>query len=930
MTRRRRVFDWLYSLVGVMFFVLASVAGIDAAEQEPVESTGHWAYQPLSLAEPLDVVDKTWVINPIDRFVLSQLEAAGIAPSPQADRYSLIKRLYYDLHGVTPTVEEVDAFLNDSSAGAYEAVVDRLLASTRFAERWARHWLDMARYADTDGYEKDNNRPDAYLYRDWVINSIHSDMPFDQFTIEQLAGDMLDSPSSLQRLATAFNRQTLTNTEGGVDREQWRVAAVMDRTETLGTVWLGLTVGCARCHDHKYDELTQAEYYQLFAYFNNGDETIAKLFKSEQDRHKYEQAKIAHQQEVAKQQAQIEVAKSEVLKVISDREAAILHQLADEQLQVVRWHEVDGISATTSGGTSLSSLEDGSWLATLQKAQQESYAVVFKVPVEQITGLAIEVLPHPSLPKQGPGLAGNGNFVLSELSAYVGDVESGSKMKLVDPTADFSQEKWDISQALDGDTKTGWAIIPETGKAHRAEFLTPGQTPLGETRQLTLVLDQHHDDGGHRIGCFRVLVRTGLSLDQILPQPLREIIILDPDQRSEEQQSRLVEHLVSTSPEVVAEENKLNELTRNTPQPAYMDVRVISHRGEEPRQTHILHRGEFKQPRDEVAPGIPAKLPAIESRNGHQQTDRLDMARWLVDGENPLVPRVVVNHLWDHLFGHGLVRTINDFGVRGQQPTHPKLLDWLAKELIHVDWSRKSLIKTIVMSATYQQASRHRVEMMELDPDNHLLHRQNRFRVEAEIVRDLFLSAAGLLSDQIGGPSVFPPIPPGATDVTYNSNFAWKVSEGEDRYRRGMYTFFKRTAPHPNLMTLDCPDSNVTCVKRERSNTPLAALITLNNAVFHEAAQALARQGLAVDFKTDEDRINFIFRSCVARPTAEHEKETLVRLLVTNREWYQQHADEAGRLIGDNTIADVPVSELAAWVATSRIVLNMDEFITRE
>ena len=616
----------------------------------------HWAYRALSDAPPPSVANESWVRNPIDRFVLARLESEDVEPSPEADRYILIKRLHYDLLGLPPEPAEVDRFLNDASPDAYEQLVDRLLASPHFGERWGRHWLDKARYADSDGYEKDNPRPDAWRYRDWVIRAINEDMPFDRFTIEQLAGDLLPDGGPLAQLATAFNRQTLTNTEGGTDQEEFRVAAVMDRIETLGTVWLGLTVGCARCHSHKYDQITQTEYYQLFAFFNNGDETKTNVPPS----------------------------------------------------------------------------------------------------------------------------------------------------------------------------------VYQSGKSKK-------------------------------------------------------------------------------------------ELK---------DIRVLSERSEDRRTTHRLHRGDFLQPQEEVRADTLDCLPPLAAGSEDQPLNRLDLARWLVGGENPLVPRVAVNHLWLNLFGEGLVATVNDFGVRGEPPSHPALLDWLAGESIRRGWSRKAMIKLIATSATYRQQSRHRPELAERDPANRLLARQNRFRVEAEIVRDLALASSGLLSAKIGGPSVFPPLPEGIAELSYADNFKWATSQGEDRYRRGMYTFFKRTAPYPNLITFDCPDSNTTSVKRSRSNTPLQALQTLNNEVFHEAAQALAKRVLQAESKGDngEDvaRLTAGFRFCIVRPPQTEELAALQSVLVASRDYYASQADEAKQLVGEHRAENVSLAENAAWVATLRVVLNLDEFLTRE
>jgi hypothetical protein len=618
----------------------------------------HWAYRPLTDPEPPAVEPPDTTLTDIDRFVRATLESHGIEPSPEASRTTLIRRLSYDLIGLPPEPAEVDAFVADTSADAYERLVDRLLASPHFGERWGRHWLDKARYADSDGYEKDNHRPDAWRYRDWVIDAINRDLPFDEFTIEQLAGDLLPEATAEQHLATAFHRQTLTNTEGGVDQEQFRVAAVMDRTETLGTVWLGLSVGCARCHTHKYDQITQQEYYQLYAFFNNADEIAIPL--------------------------------------------------------------------VAAGGDK---------------------------PAEDAT----------------------------------------------------------------------------------------------------------------------------------------------------------------------------DEQEKKPPQ-----VRVVSEREAGRRQTHILRRGEFKEPLEPVSPGTLTTLPPLRAREGRDQPDRLDLARWLVSGDNPLVPRVVVNHIWKHLFGDGLVPTMNDFGVRGDPPSHPELLDYLGSRLIDSGWSRKTLIKQIVMSATYRQSSEHRPPTEAIDPTNRLLHRQNRFRVEAEIVRDISMAASGLLAPAIGGPSVFPPIPEGVTDLTYNSGFKWATSTGTDRYRRGLYTYFKRTAPHPNLITFDCPDSNVSNVARDRSNTPIAALVTLNNATFVEAAQALASLALAHDVTGDRDRLAYALRRCIARVPSDEELADFENLLAISRQWYAEYPGEATALIGDHQAADVPPADNAAWVAVTRVMLNLDEFLTRD
>ncbi|MCA9132486.1 MAG: PSD1 domain-containing protein [Planctomycetales bacterium] len=617
----------------------------------------HWAYRRIR-RPPLPAVQATdWLRNPIDQFVLARLESEGLSPAPVASASTLVKRLYYDLIGLPPTPAQVEAFVGDASPDAYERLLDRLLASPHFGERWGRHWLDKARYADSDGYEKDRPRPTAWRYRDWVIEAINSDQPYDRFSIAQLAGDLLPEPSGRQKLATAFHRQTLTNTEGGVDVEEFRVEATFDRTETTAAIWLGLTMNCARCHTHKYDQITHHEYYQLFAFFNDA-------------------------------------------------------------------REVD-----------------------------------LDVPRSALPLVASAPLP---------------------------------------------------------------------------------------------------------------------------PAPLQTI------------------------PAVQAE----------------------------PRTTHVLARGDFLQPAEEVQGDVLSVIGEqhpLQPRNAGMAADRLDLARWLLDKNHPLTARVTVNQVWGHLLGSGLVATVNDFGVRGELPTHPLLLDWLAWEFPRgMRWSRKQLIRTIAMSATYRQSSAHRPELFSRDPTNRLLARQNRWRVEAEVIRDLHLAAGGLLSGKLGGPSVFPPLPAGVAELSYANNFKWATSVGADRYRRGMYTFFKRTSPHPTLINFDCPDSNTTRLQRETSNTPLQALATLNNEVFTEAAQGLAQHILGRADEDDGQRLAVALQRCIARPPRDEEVERFGQLLTAAREYYSTHGAQAEALTTRHRVKTVSTAENAAWVATLRIVLNLDEFIVRE
>lgn len=734
----------------------------------------HWAYQPIvgAVQPPASVSDPSWARNEIDLFVLSRLQKAGLEPSPEAPRSTLIRRVTLDMIGLLTTPEETEAFERDRSPDAWQKVIDRLLSSPHFGERWGRHWLDQARYADSDGYEKDNARPDAWRWRDWVIEAINRDLPFDQFTIEQLAGDLLPDATPMQRLATAFHRQTLTNTEGGTDQEQFRVEACFDRTETTGSVWLGLTVGCARCHSHKYDALTQREYYQLFAVFNNADETTTVVPRPQQDVDAYPQLKARF----------------------------------DEQLQALR--------------TKLQAAQD---------ARLEEFSV------------------------------------------------------------------WRSEQ-------------------HRQ--LLSGQRPKSAAENV-------------------------LNALQV------------PEEKQTEEQQRLLKDFWSQQHAVlkplIAE---LEVIQKTAPETPEMQVRVLTQRVRDLRETRVLRRGEFLEPMEDlkVQPASPYTLPPLQSRVSGVPPDRLDFARWLVAPDNPLTPRVAVNHLWAHLFGHGLVRTVADFGVRGDRPDHPELLDWLAARFAGISspvtgnsqlsrlpraWSGKDTLRLILNSATYRQSSRQRLDFQMRDPANTLLWRQNRLRVEGEIVRDISLQAAGILSKKIGGPSVYPPLPAGVAELSYAGNFRWTESSGEDCHRRGLYTFFKRTAPHPSLTLFDCPDANLTCAQRSVSNTPLQALVMLNNDVFAECARGLASRILQIQPGDDHNRIQQAFVVCLGRLPEAAESQELLRLLQESEASYAEAPDTTLRLIGprsstDSGAPDVAAAKIAAWVNVCRLLLNLDEFITRE
>jgi hypothetical protein len=880
-----------------------SAAEIDALSrwiEEGAEWPSHWAFAPPPATVEVPEVAGDWPRNAIDHFVLRALSASHISPSPEADRIMLIRRLSLDITGLSPTPEEVDAFVDDTSPHAYEALVDRLLASSHYGERWGRHWLDRARYADSDGYEKDNARPNAWRWRDWVINAFNADIPFDQFTREQLAGDLIPDATPTQKLATAFHRQTLYNREGGVDPEEDRTKRLIDRVNTTAGVWLGLTIGCTQCHDHPYDPLSQKGFYEFMDFFNSADEAHVDLPRGSSMNAALTKAR--------------EGIDSRFDAWLADAESA---SRADAGAPLA-YHPLSVKSARAAPEEAVEVGADGTIFLPGKAPAASTYRIEAAVDLAQaITGFRLEVLADKRLPKRGPGRTAHGNFVLNSF-----ELEG---VRFAQAEADFSQKKWHVSGAIDEDKKSGWAISPQMGKNHQATFWAA--SPLGPGPEtLTFRLLQGYG-GQHLIGKFRLSAITGTPPKDALSKELRAILVKASDARSAADSKALLAHYEKqVDPNTAPIHARLAELARA----GSTKVRVLSQR-RSPRATYIFHRGDFLQPKKDlgaVRSKAPECLPPITARDSKKGIDRLDLAEWMMEADNPLTARVAVNDIWAQLFGRPLATPKDDWGTRAERPSHPQLLDWLAREFQRLGWSRKALIKTIVRSASYRQSSTHRPEMREIDPDNHLLHRQNRLRIEGELIRDNYLAAAGLFSPKVGGPSVFPPLPADVAKQSYANNFKWKTSPGENRYRRGMYTFFKRTAPHPNLMTFDCPDANVSVSARGRSNTPLQALATLQNPVFHEAAQALAGRALSLA-GDDAQRLVHTFRLCTARAPSAAELARLEELLATNRAAFAEESDSAAKLASAHRPKDIPVSEAAAWVATTRIILNLDEVITR-
>ena len=1065
----------------------------------------HWAFVP-PVQTPLPKLSKLQArsSNPIDAFVLARLEKEKLSPSPAADRFTLVRRVYLDLIGLPPTPEEADAFVNDRSGNAYEKLVDGLLASPSYGERWARRWMDLARYADSNGYEKDRQRT-IWPWRDWVIKALNADLPFDQFTIEQIAGDMLPKATVDQIIATGFHRNTMLNEEGGIDPLEFRFHAVADRVLTTGATWLGLTVGCAQCHTHKYDPIQHREYYQMMAFLNNADEPDLDLPKPDFERDR---------------RASLEKA------------AKLLADLPNRfPLESNVWRTPKPVSTESASGEKARLLDDGSALFPGQSPDKDSYTLVFDTDLADIDTLRLEALVDDALPSKGPGRTKHGNFVLTEITVTAAPRTSPDQsmpVKIVAGRADVEQKEFPVTNAFDGKPNTGWAIHVEGRKlnaSHMATFTFDRPVGFAGGTRFVVKLDQHYG-GQHTIGRPRVSLgapipddrpvevrrlelvekrynewleheraravrwttlrpheaksnmplltvqpddsvfasgditksdtyelkfRTGLrgvtavrleampddrlphhgpgmtyyegpkgdffmgefqlsaggqkvkfarATDSyaknnfgssagaklatdgdpqtgwsaagragerheavfVLSEPLAESgelqlkmmfgrhfacslgrfrisvttqsggaeasglpdevgrLLQIPDaQLTAEHRQTLREQFLLSATELAGARKEIEQLRKPPTHPITLVMRERP--PENPRPTFIHKRGEFLLPAERVEAGV---LSAVAPFPESLPRNRVGFARWLVSPNNPLTARVTVNRQWQAFFARGLVRTTEDFGFQGEVPSHPELLDWLAVEFMQEGWSLKKLHQLIVMSATYQQASRATPQMLAKDSENRLLARGPSVRLEAEIIRDAALRASGLLSPKMGGPSVYPPQPAGVTEVAYGGP-GWPTSSGEDRYRRSLYTFMKRTAPFAMFNIFDAPTGESCVARRDVSNTPLQALTLLNDVFFVEVSQAMGKM-LAAREGSVEARVRHAFRRCLTRPPSSEEVAMLVKFFEAQKQRFASGELDAKLIAGDGSENAI---ERAAWTALARAVLNLDEMITK-
>jgi len=909
------------------------LAGADTGVQK------HWGFvQPRKAPLP-KVQRQGWPANSIDNFVLARLESEGLDPSPQAEKVKLLRRLSLDLIGLPPTIDEIDAFLADNAPDAYRKQVDRLLDSPHYGERWGRHWLDAARYADSDGFEKDKPRS-VWFYRDWVVKALNDDMPYDQFVVEQLAGDLLPNATQSQRVATGFLRNSMINEEGGIDPEQFRMEAMFDRMDAVGTGVLGLTVKCAQCHNHKYDPLTQEEYYRMFAFLNNAHESNIAVYTPEQE-----------QQRAAIFDAIREIERDLKRRAPdwADRMAAWEESVRNDQPE---WRLLEPKHEEPSG-QKYHYYEDGSILAQGYAPTRHDLKMHAKISMRGIRAFRLELLNDPTLPLGGPGRSLRGASALTEFAVEIApesDLEDKEELKFEKATSDVSlpMRELDLSLfpdkdnkrritgeidfAIDGFEMSAWST--DNGPARRnqprkAVFRLSKPIDVDEDMILTFHLVQKHggwnsdDNQTNNLGRFRVSATTAKdAVADPLPARVRSFIGIPTAKRVPEQQQAVFSYWRTTVPEWSQANARIEALLDRHPEGS---AQLVLSEKERPRTTHLLSRGDFLQPKDPVEPGTPAFLPPLDDGD---EPARLRYARWTVDRDSPTAARTIVNRMWQSYFGTGLVSTSENLGVQSETPSHPALFDWLAVEFMENGWSRKHLHRLIVTSKTYRQVSRVTPGLLERDPDNRLLARGPRVRVEAEIVRDIALAASGLLNPTLGGPPVYPPAPEYlfVPPVSYGPK-RWYTESGEEGYRRSLYTFRYRSLPYPVLDAFDAPNGDAACVRRTRSNTPLQALATLNEPAYMEAARALARRTLAEGGTGDEDRLSYAFRRCLTRMPVPAERDELLSMLNRQRERIAANDLDAQQLAG---AGPTDAAELAAWTTVSRVLLNLDETITKE
>jgi len=912
----------------------------------------HWAYVPPKRAEVPDLkwprvngADSDVVTTPIDAFVMKRLKAEklDLEPSSAASPAQLLRRVSLDLIGIPPSVEQVDAFLADPSPEHYQRIVDELLASPRYGEKWARQWLDLARYADSNGFQADQFR-DIWAYRDWVITAMNDDMPFDEFTVAQVAGDLIPEAELGDRIATGFHRCTTCNVEAGVDPEENRTNQVIDRVNTTGLVWLGTSLECAQCHNHKYDPFSQQDYYQIFAFFNNTPIEV-KQNSGVQFEVAGPTVELPLATELAKQRAKLLEQQAGLKNRIAVRETALAKSqerweasLLKASKEAAKWHVLTPATFRSDGDIKHEVLEDQSILISGGRPDKETYTVTYETELTGITGFQIDALTDDTLPGKGPGRhsESNPNFVLNEFQVEMVPLKANEneeqataqKVAFSSVSADYEQASYAAKNLIDGDLTTGWAIHSEFHKPHWAKLLTSEPIGFAAGTRFTITLPQLHGET-RSIGRLQISALVGDPGEDSLPKNIRKLLAVDEKKRNANQKKQLVTHHQKSDSQLAelnADLAKLGkQLDKVKPETSMIMVEM-----EAPRMTHIFKRGNFLDHGIEVEASTPSILHSMPTTEVDAVPDRLAFANWLVSKENPLVARVTVNRWWAEFFGRGIVATQEDFGTQGDDPTHPELLDWLAVEFMEHDWSMKHVHRTIVLSQTYQQDSRITADANEADPANKYYARGPRFRMPAEMVRDNALAISGLLTNRLGGPPVYPPQPANIWRHVGRNAPKYKTNTDEDRFRRGVYVVWRRSAPYPSFINFDAPDRASCVVNRSRTNTPLQALTLLNDPAYVEMAHAFAKRVLSEPRDADDrQRIEHAFRLAVARTPTSEETSFLVDFLKAEQAYYEKDSGLATNLIPkEQQDKTIPISKQAAWFKVANILLNLDEVVT--
>lgn len=914
----------------------------------------HWSFAPPVLPEPpTSAKIDPWAHNPIDGFVMERLHRDGFSPSPEAGLATLYRRACLTLTGLPPTPTQVAALMDDPSEHRYENAVDRLLQSMHYAEHQALRWLDAARFADTDGYQNDGGRTN-WPWRDWVIQAFDTNMPFDQFAIEQIAGDMLPDASESQLLASAFNRNHRQNSEGGALAAEFLVENIIDRVETTSTVFLGLTMGCCRCHDHKYDPLSQEDFYQFYGYFNNiGEKGIGKGVAANPVRKVQSPLmKLPPAMSDELQSAQSAVATAR--ESLDERMAQWVTQTrANLENQTVSWVKANITLATTNQpDAELGEQDDSSWKLSRKGLSKVTYTIDIDCTDQAVAAIRLEALPDDAFTKpRRLSYSVNGNFVVTDFTVFdISDNASPTPIKVSQALASFEQSNYPLAAAIDENAASGWAVF-EPKPIDKIEALFALERPVNDSNpekgnkptKLRVVIKHQSTFADHSIGRFRLSLTDEDSALSAGPNgsglspALRSAIQADADERTDADKKLVRDHYVTIDPVVIQANKQLQATQKRIDSGGYgkVSVMVMSEREGKPAPIYLLNRGQYNEP--DKSKELRRSLPVALLDQDAQPSDRLELARWLVSPDNPLTARVTVNRIWQDHFGVGLVKTSEDFGLQGETPSHPGLLDWLATTFMQSGWDVKALHRLIVTSATYRQSSKVDAEAKERDPENRLLARGPRYRMDGFSIRDSAFQAAGLLNEKVGGPPVKPYQPEGLWNVVASgAGTRYSPDKGDKLYRKSMYTYWKRAVNPPRQIIFDASGREVCNVRTRVTNTPLQALVLMNDQTFWEAARHVAQRTLQTSDKTstDEiDRLGHIYQLVTGYEIDDPKLQVLQSSLQHYRQHFTHSPDQAQKLLAvGNSPRDESLDEIehAAWTVVAHILLNLDETITIE